>query len=354
MLAIYIQFRSLRISELLCTHYNENAASLRFAKFFSANVSKSQFRQNFLLPKFCSIRYNMLQFNGYYGFSHCKQSGKQLTGKVHIYPYIHDNPLGPLWTNDEIESQSLEAVVTAKPVFGVKGPSWLCTVSSYNLVGGNVIDYMHCVLLGVTKMLLKLWFNSEHSKELWYCGNQVKKAVAKLLQIKPPTIITRVPRSIQQHRGNWRASEYRAWLLFYSLPVMLNILPSEYLAHHMLLVESVFILLQNSITVTMVKKAEAMIKHYCFKMHVYYSEQCMTSNVHHLLHLPHVVAKFGPLFVYSCFSFVSMNGNLLRLIKGTQHIDQQIIEAIGIRQKLPQIVEGQLVLGQKKMHCIIK
>ena len=129
---------------------------------------------------------------------------------------------------------------------------------------------------------------------------------------------------------------------------MLNILPSEYLAHHMLLVESVFILLQNSITVTMVKKAEAMIKHYCFKMHVYYSEQCMTSNVHHLLHLPHVVAKFGPLFVYSCFSFESMNGNLLRLIKGTQHVDQQIIEAIGIRQKLPQIVEGQLVSGTKE------
>ena len=109
---------------------------------------------------------------------------------------------------------------------------------------------MHCVLLGVTKMLLKLWFNinSEHSKEVWYCANQVKKADAKLLQIKPPTIIIRVPRSIQQHRSYWKASEYRAWLLFYSLPVMLNILPSEYLAH--LLVESVFILLQNSITVT--------------------------------------------------------------------------------------------------------
>ena len=66
----------------------------------------------------------------------------------------------------------------------------------------------------------------------------------------------------------------------------------------MLLVESVFTLLQNSISVTMVKKAEAIIKRYCFKMHVYYTEQCMTANVHHLLHLPHVVAKFGPLSVF--------------------------------------------------------
>ena len=106
---------------------------------------------------------------------------------------------------------------------------------------------------------------------------------------------------------------------------------SEYLAHHMLLVESVFALLQNSITLTMLKQVEAMIKHYCFRMHVCYSEQCMTANLHHLLHLPDIVAKHGPLFAYSCFPFGGMNGKLLHLIKCTQHVDQQIIEAVGIR-----------------------
>lgn len=337
-------------TESLTTLYSEGV------RISSPDIQETFICRGMLLCGTCdlpakAIVYNMLQFNGYHGCSHCKQSGKQLSttagsgGKVHIYPYIQENPLGPLRTNDETESHSRKAVDTTKPECGVKGPSWLCTVPRYNVIDGNVVDYMHCVLLGVTKMLLKLWFNSEHSKELWYCGNQVEKADSKLLQIKPPTTITRVPRSIQQHRSYWKASEYRAWLLFYSLPVMLNILPTEYLAHHMLLVESVFILLQNSITHAMVKKAEAMIKHYCFKMHVYYSEKCMTANVHHLLHLPHVVAKFGPLFAYSCFPFESMNGNLLRLIKGTQHVDQQIIEAIGIRQKLPQIVEAQLVSG---------
>ena len=94
-----------------------------------------------------------------------------------------------------------------------------------------------------------------------------------------------------------------------------------------------------------VKKAEMMIKHYCFKMHVYYSEQCMTAYVHHLLHLPHIVTNFGPLFTYSCFPFERMNGKLLKFIKGTQHVDQQIIEALAIRQKLPQIVEAQLLSG---------
>lgn len=70
-------------------------------------------------------------------------------------------------------------------------------VPDYNILEGNAVDYMHGVLLGVTKMLLKLWFASEHSKEMWYCGTKVELADSKLLQIKPPLNITRTPRSIQ-------------------------------------------------------------------------------------------------------------------------------------------------------------
>ena len=142
----------------------------------------------------------------------------------------------------------------------LKGP----VVPEYNVIEGDTVDYMHCVLLGVTKMLLKLWFDSKYSNELWYCGNQIEEADSKLLQIKPPCAINRTPRSIQQHRNYWKASEYRAWLLYYSIPVMLFILPIEYLAHHMLLVEAIHLLLKNSIAPEMLEKAEKLIQHYCF------------------------------------------------------------------------------------------
>ena len=89
-----------------------------------------------------------------------------------------------------------------------------------------MVDYTY---LGVTKMLIKLWFDSEHSKELWYCGQKVAEADSKLLQIKSP--ITRAPRSIQQHRNYWKGLECSAWLLYYSIPVMLSILPDVCLAH---------------------------------------------------------------------------------------------------------------------------
>lgn len=293
-----------------------------------------------------AMAYNMMQYNGEYGCSHCLQKGKTFKvgerGSVHIYPYIQENPSGPKRNDDQLNSYNHRAVDSGKPEFGVKGPSWLSVIPNYSITEGNVIDYMHCVLLGVTKMLLKLWFDTEHSAEIWYCGTKIDEADSKLLQIKPPITITRTPRSIQQHRAYWKASEYRNWLLFYSLPVMLYILPQEYLAHHMLLVESIYLLLQDSITPADLSKAEKLIRHYCFKVQYYYVERFMTANVHHLLHLPEIVRKFGPLYCYSCFTYEGLNGQLLNCIKGTQHVELQIFENINVKQSLPYMAEKYL------------
>lgn len=282
---------------------------------------------------------NMKQYNGEYGCSHCLQSGKRLKldtgGTVHVYPYIQSNPTGPKCTEEQTKMHAREAVSMGKAKFGVKGPCWLSTIPDYSIIDGNTIDYMHSVLLGVTKMLLGLWFDSQHSTDLWYCGNKVEEADSKLLQIKPPVNISRLPRSMQNHRGYWKALEYQAWLLFYSIPVMFNILPVEYLAHHMLLVEAIYILLSSSISSLMLEKAERLIKHYCFKMASYYSECQMTANIHQLLHLPYIVSSFGPLNAYSCFAFENLNGCLLHFIKGTQHVEMQIIEAVCKAQTLP-------------------
>jgi len=80
-------------------------------------------------------------------------------GTVHVYPYIHDNPSGPQRTSDELNAHSHEAIKKDEPVFGVKGPTWLSVIPNYSVINGNVVNYMHCVLSGVTKMLLKLWFS---------------------------------------------------------------------------------------------------------------------------------------------------------------------------------------------------
>ena len=68
-----------------------------------------------------------------------------------------------------------------------------------------------------------------------------------LFKVKPPSEIQRPPRSIEM--SFYKASEYRAWILFYGLPILSNFLPSEYSRHLSLLVSAVHILLLEKIMI---------------------------------------------------------------------------------------------------------
>ena len=50
----------------------------------------------------------------------------------------------------------------------------------------------------------------------------------------------------------------------------------------------------------------------------------MTMNAHQLRHYVYFVRRFGPLWVYSCFGFETMNGCLTNMIHGTRHIAEQV------------------------------
>ena len=89
-------------------------------------------------------------------------------------------------------------------VCGMKAPSPLLKLPSFDIVRGIAIDTMHCVYLGVVKQLVGLWFNSKHSGQKWYCGDKVERVDKRLLEIKPPSVITRIPRSIQHHLKFWK------------------------------------------------------------------------------------------------------------------------------------------------------
>lgn len=89
-------------------------------------------------------------------------------------------------------------------VCGFKAPSPLLKLPSFDIVNGIGIDAMHCVFLGVVKQLVGLWFNSKYSGQRWYCGNSVERVDKRLLEIKPPSVITRIPRSIQHLVKFWK------------------------------------------------------------------------------------------------------------------------------------------------------
>ena len=48
-------------------------------------------------------------------------------------------------------------------VKGVKGVIWSMFLPGFDIITGVTIDYMHCVLLGITKMLLTLNNNNNNN-----------------------------------------------------------------------------------------------------------------------------------------------------------------------------------------------
>ena len=115
---------------------------------------------------------------------------------------------------------------------------------------------MHCVL-GVMKKLLTAWVES---KALGcYTGRHLMQIDEQLLKQQPPHDFSRVPRSIKKHRNYWKASEFRNFLLYSSLPLLLDALPPLYFHHFALLVCSMHILLQSELNASLIRAAQTML-----------------------------------------------------------------------------------------------
>ena len=49
----------------------------------------------------------------------------------------------------------------------------LLRVNQFDVVNGVVVDWMHCVLLGVTKQMLGYWMLSSNRGNPFYIGDKV-------------------------------------------------------------------------------------------------------------------------------------------------------------------------------------
>ena len=297
-----------------------------------------------LFQEFC-------QFNAFHGCPYCLSPGETVQtsskGHTHAYPFDVRN-LQTGHGEPRTHEQTLEFAAEAtkksaqkgiqNSVNGVKGYSWFMFVPKFDIIRGVAIDYMHSTLLGVVKMLLTLWSDKSYKGEPWSICSRMKEIDERYLKIAPPSCITRLPRSLIANFGHLKASELRTFLLFYSIPCLYGILPEQYFQHYILLVEAIYLLLQDSILPGDIAKASALLKHFCLRVKELYATRYETFNIHCLLHVTERVMDLSPLWTHSCFSFEDFNGELRSLFHGTQHVEEQIVLAIGVQQKIPELV----------------
>lgn len=191
-------------------------------------------------------------------------------------------------------------------------------LNKFDLVDGMVPDYMHSALLGVTKQYTELLLSSTQKEYYVGAPNQLVVINQRLLSFRPPTCITRLPRPVEERR-NWKASEWRSWLIWYMLICLRGLLPLKYLQHLSLFVTAMQLLLQESISKDQITIADALLLRFVVQFQKYFGKVSMTFNVHLLLHLSTSVKNWGPLWTHNAFAFENENRLVLQM-KTSPHL----------------------------------
>lgn len=262
---------------------------------------------------------SLTQFNGYYSCPYCYHPGTLDKKQVRF-----DKSLHPLRTHNEVKHDMLKADTQGTKINGIKGLSPMILLKEFDLVNGYSIDYMHQTLLGVTKYLCTTWIDTSCHGEPFYLSRSCIDCIdERLLNIQPPSNISRAPRRFSECHM-YKANEWRAWLLFYSIPCLQGVLTEQYLKHFSLLVSSIYILLKDSISEDELMYAEECLFKFIDKFQPLYSLSRMTFNLHQVTHLVAFVRQNGPLWANSMFPFESGLGFLLKFINGKTNVLSQL------------------------------
>lgn len=272
----------------------------------------------------CALQ-NIHQYNGECGCTYCLHPGETVeVGKGHSRVYC--GKPGKKRTAKQHEADAKAAEEQGTVINGVKGISMLLLIPIFNIIKSLPPDYLHSVLLGVVKLFIWLWIDPSNSNKEWYIGTFWAAIDEKLLKILPPSEITRVPQSIKKF-GQWKGSEFRNFLLYYSLPVLKDFLPSKFYKHWSLLVYAIHILNKDKINAEELKMAIKALEKFVAGVLEHYGKEYMKYNVHLLLHIPDAVKSFGCLWAWSTFPYENYNSTLRSMIHSSQSLLQQICKS---------------------------
>ena len=262
------------------------------------------------------ILQNRVQYNGYCGCSWCYENGIYDHNAMR-YPLKQKD--AKIRTDESHRTDCQKKEKYKKPSFkGVKGFSVLLTLLSFDMVWDFPVDYLHADLLSVVKYLWDIWIETKIIK-----ADGFRELNERLMKMTPPHEIHRQPRPMNE-KAKWKASEWRSWLLFYSIVCLQGLIPTEVLNNYSLLVESIFILLQDSISEEELRVCEEKLFVFVAQCQEMFGNNVMTFNIHSLLHLVQSVRMTGPLWTSSTFPFEGAIFYLKRAITGPKGVYNQL------------------------------
>jgi hypothetical protein len=292
-----------------------------------------------------AVLQNINLYNGQCGCSFCEAPGTntitnsnaryylcdgneyQLRSKKTVFDYA-SKTVNELKSTPNLNQSARSKIYATNK--GVKGFSCLSFMPYFDIVDSFSPEYMHSLLLGTVKTHLLNILNSANKDQLFYLGLYEGIMSKYMKAIKPPCYVNRLPKGLDTIK-NWKASELRNWLLFYSLPVLQSAgFPIDYLENYCLLVQGTYNLLKSKISLDDIRESEKLFKKFCIDYQQLYGEASMSFNMHMLLHYAVSVVKCGPLWATSTFVFENANGILKEQIHGKGNVANELINTVEI------------------------
>ena len=196
------------------------------------------------------------------------------------------------------------------------------------------LDYMHLVLLGVVKRLLRLWLGTTDFKVTSFSTNfrlnarVTGPAIEERIRFCTQYISSEFQRKPRQFDENkwFKAKEYRV-LLCYTFPFIFRSIfnnPEVY-DHFLLLVVAFRVMLGMKPTQNLVKYVKDLLVRFVKDVEKLYGTIHMTYSVHNLIHVPSDYEKFGVLDNISAFPFESFMLKLKNYVKRPGQELQQVV-----------------------------
>lgn len=242
---------------------------------------------------------NVKSFNGYHSCNSCIEEGTFINGRMSFLGVS-----APVRTDESFRLKIDQDYH--------KGPTPLEDFL-IDLVSTIVIDYMHCVCLGVMKRLLTFWVKGK--KPVRFKSVDVVSVISsQLIEMRAylPKEFNRLPRSLEELEY-FKATEFRSFLLYTSVIVLKGRLKKQLYQHFMLLHCAIRILINSETYITYNDTAKELLKSFVIQYPTLYGYEFVTYNVHGLIHLADFALQYGPLDKFCAFKYE----NCLQIIKKT-------------------------------------
>lgn len=193
------------------------------------------------------------------------------------------------------------------------------------------IDYMHNVCLGVVRKLLNCWVGGNLKVRL--SGRLTLLLSSKLLHLKDhiPKEIIRKPRALSE-LPRFKATEFRTFLLYTGVVVLLDIVDVAVYNHFLLLHSAIAVLISTQvISTTHAEKyhlVSSLINTFIKHSETLYGPEFLIYNVHVLSHLSDDASRYGSLDVFSAFPYENYLGQIKRMVRSSKKPLHQICRRI--------------------------